>query len=77
MRLPVNSAAATTGWVRNRLTGVCRPHSSHSRGPREPSRRGASVRRASVTGAAGTSRSGATMLMVMCWSMWVLKRTRP
>jgi hypothetical protein len=70
-------AAANSGCVTSWENFEWMKISSHSRGPRELSRRGESARSASVTGAPRTRKMGATMVSAMWSTMCAENSTRP
>ncbi len=58
-----------------RDTGLCRPQTTHSRGPRSPDLLGRNARSANVMGAPSTSSTGTSMASTMCCSMCRLTET--
>jgi hypothetical protein len=76
-RLAMNSGIVKPGWVKTRRTRLCSTATSSSRGPFRPRPAEGRARSVSVTGAPSSSRIGASMLMIMCCTMWTLKSTIP
>ena len=73
----MKSASLNIGCPSTPSTREWTTRSSVSRGPKLPSVRGRKARSASVIGAPITQKNGTTIISIMCWSMWVLKCSRP
>ena len=77
MSEPAKLTAATIGCDQNDAYRECTIVSTHSRTPRDPSRRAGIARMSRVIGAPSTSGMGTIMTSTMCWIMCEEKRIFP